>query len=98
MTDPWKEAIIDACIINHLDWDENDPKGTLNKVIWRELQMFTDPSITAPPRGWKMVPIDVTKEMLEAVEARGGPQARAFAYAAWDDLLRAVPQPPKKTE
>jgi hypothetical protein len=42
---------------------------------------------------FKLVPVKATEEMLAAVARKGGMQARAFAYAAWDDLLANAPQP-----
>lgn len=44
------------------------------------------------PDGWKLVPVELTNEMKERVRSKGGPQALAFAIAAWPDLLSAAPQ------
>ncbi len=43
---PWKEAVIDACVINCIDWDESDPRGTLAKLIAWEMQLTLDPQVS----------------------------------------------------
>ena len=48
------------------------------------------------PDGWKLVPVELTNEMKERVRSKGGPQALAFAIAAWPDLLSAAPQQGRK--
>lgn len=44
------------------------------------------------PAGWKLVPVEPTDAMLDAVRTKGGPQAVGYAIAAWLDLLEAAPQ------
>lgn len=46
MTDVWKEAVIEKCIINCIDWDENDPMKTLNNLISWEVQVALDPTVS----------------------------------------------------
>lgn len=40
--------------------------------------------------GWKLVPMKMTEAMKDRVRKRGGPQALAYALAAWPDLLDAA--------
>ena len=70
---PWKEAIIQACIVNFLEWDENDPSGTLSKLIGWENTVALDPKVSkaaydllmTPPPPAKTVPgVRVSAEML----------------------------------
>jgi hypothetical protein len=42
----WKDAIIEACIVSCLDWDEDDPEGTLTNLINWECEMALDPRIS----------------------------------------------------
>jgi hypothetical protein len=58
MANPWKEAIIEACVVNHLDWDDNDPRKTLAALIAWECKCALDPDISEEAqalieRGWK---------------------------------------------
>lgn len=48
--DPWKDVVTDACTVNHLDWDENDPRSTLAKLIMVSVQQALDPSISEAAR------------------------------------------------
>lgn len=42
----WKEAVIEACIVYHIDWTEGDPKATLNRLLALNAQMALDPLIS----------------------------------------------------
>jgi hypothetical protein len=42
----WKEAVIDACVVNHLSWDENDPRKTLANLLSWECKVALDPAVS----------------------------------------------------
>jgi hypothetical protein len=43
---PWREAVIDACVINHLPWDDADPTQTLMKLVDWEIKTALDPAVS----------------------------------------------------
>lgn len=46
MPDPWKDAVTDACTINCIGWDDNDPRKTLVKLLaWVE-DVALDPTVS----------------------------------------------------
>jgi hypothetical protein len=46
MKNPWKDAVIEACIASCVDFDENDAQKTLNKLIAWEVQVALDPRVS----------------------------------------------------
>jgi hypothetical protein len=44
----WKEAVIDACVINHMSWDENDARNSLAELICYETAIALDPRVSLP--------------------------------------------------
>jgi hypothetical protein len=53
----WKEAIVEACVVNHLSWDEIDPRKSLANLIGWETTVALDPAVSKPAqdlidRGW----------------------------------------------
>ncbi|MFG1332069.1 hypothetical protein V5F41_12555 [Xanthobacter autotrophicus] len=46
------------------------------------------------PDGWMLVPVKPTEEMKARVRENGGPQALAYALAAWPDMLASAPPAP----
>ena len=44
---PWKVALTDACVVNHLGWDENDPKKTLANLVAWEIEIALDPAVSS---------------------------------------------------
>ena len=42
----WKEVVIDACVVNCIGWDENDPRKTLSDLIGWEVQIALDPKVS----------------------------------------------------
>lgn len=42
----WKEAVIEACVVNHLSWDEDDPRATLRNLINWETKVALDPKVS----------------------------------------------------
>ena len=44
--DKWKEAVLDACTVSWVEWDENDPRATLKALIAREVEWALDPQIS----------------------------------------------------
>lgn len=47
---PWKDAVIEACIVNCIDWDEQDPVKTLAQLIAWEVKIALDPAVSADAR------------------------------------------------
>lgn len=45
-TNAWKEAIIEACVVNHISWDENDAIKSLANLISWEVQVALDPKVS----------------------------------------------------
>jgi hypothetical protein len=43
---PWKEAVIDACIVRHLSWDDKNPRKTLSHLLAYEVQLALDPRVS----------------------------------------------------
>lgn len=46
-TDDWKEAVIDACVIAHIGWDENDPRKSLHDLISWHVAVSLDPQVSS---------------------------------------------------
>jgi hypothetical protein len=46
----WKEAVIAACVVSHLSWDENDPHKTIANLIAWETQIALDPKVSKEAR------------------------------------------------
>jgi uncharacterized OB-fold protein len=44
---PWRAAVIEACVVGWVDFDENDPVGTLANLIRDEVAMALDPAISS---------------------------------------------------
>lgn len=44
---PWREALIDACVINHMSWHEDDPRKTLYELICYDVQIALDPQVSS---------------------------------------------------
>lgn len=43
---PWKEAVLDACSVNHLPWDENDPRKTMTELLAWERMVALNPKVS----------------------------------------------------
>ena len=54
----WKEAIEDLFILNWLEWDDNDPRGSLHKLIQWEIRMAFDPTISERARDLQIAQFD----------------------------------------
>ena len=50
MTNEWKEAVIDQCVIHCIDWDDSDPKATLTKLLEWSNQIALDPAVSEEAR------------------------------------------------
>lgn len=44
---PWKRAIINACVLAHINWDEEDPAKTLHQLLVWESQVALDPKVSS---------------------------------------------------
>lgn len=42
----WKEAVIEACVVNCIGWDETNPVKTLTNLISWEVQIALDPAVS----------------------------------------------------
>lgn len=63
--DAWRDAVIDACVINFLDWDMTDPRGTLARLIHWEQECALDPSISSAAQALIQRGRDEAKEEQE---------------------------------
>ena len=43
----WKDAVIDACVINCIGWDENDPRKTIRDLCHWEADIALDPKVSS---------------------------------------------------
>jgi hypothetical protein len=43
----WRAAVTNACVINHIDWDEENPQKSLEALIACEIEMALDPAISS---------------------------------------------------
>lgn len=43
----WKEAIIDECVMCHLNWFEDDPRKTLLQLIHWHIEVALDPRVSS---------------------------------------------------
>ena len=48
--DAFKEAVENACIVNYLDWDDQNPRQTMRKLINSQVEMALDPRVSAEAR------------------------------------------------
>lgn len=46
----WKEAVIEACIVSCIGFDESDPHGTLRNLLHWETQIALDPAVSSQAR------------------------------------------------
>jgi hypothetical protein len=46
----WKEAVIDACVINCIGWHEDDPRKTIHELISWEVAIALDPRVSEDAR------------------------------------------------
>lgn len=91
----WKETVIDACVINCMEWQDDNPYNTLRDLIRHEVTLATDPRVCAHPEKWRMVPTELTDEMI-AVMNRTLKDVGVEASRLWIDVLAAAPLPPKR--
>jgi hypothetical protein len=45
-TDLWRKAVVEACVINHLSWDDAEPNQTLMKLVDWEIRTVLDPAVS----------------------------------------------------
>ena len=45
--DEWKEAVIEACVVACIGWDENDPRKSLKNLLDWEVSIALDPRVSA---------------------------------------------------
>jgi hypothetical protein len=64
--DLWKNAVIDACVVNHISWDDSDPRKTLANLISWEKNMALDPQVSDEAR-------QLVLDGAAAARRRGGP-------------------------
>lgn len=66
----------------------------LREAIAQEEARALEP--VAVPQGWKLVPIEPTREMVQACDAKFVPRiALPFFVAAYKTMLAAAPHPPQ---
>lgn len=42
----WREAVLDACVVSWVDWDENDPRKTINSLLAWHQMVALDPAVS----------------------------------------------------
>lgn len=47
---PWKEAVIDACVIDCINWHEDDPARTIKELIEWNVRQALDPKVSKEAR------------------------------------------------
>lgn len=47
----WKEAVIDACVVSGIGWDESNPRQSLQSLIAWENQLALDPAVSGRAQG-----------------------------------------------
>lgn len=67
--DAFKEAVEDACIVNYLDWDDQNPKQTMRKLIKLEVEMSLDPRISVEAR--KLITLGMEQAVQPTPKADG---------------------------
>jgi hypothetical protein len=63
--DKWKEAIIECCIIDCIDWDENDPGWTLRSLLAYEQDIALDPRVSSDAQRLVNKTIEECAKMVE---------------------------------
>jgi hypothetical protein len=48
-TDPWRNAVYDACTVAHIGWDSGDPRKTIEALISWHVAMALDPAVSGAP-------------------------------------------------
>lgn len=76
---PWKEAVIDACVIACIDWDEKDPRKTLHQLICWENQIALDPKVSSAAQA--LVDQGRSAAQAEPAASAGEPSYAARAKA-----------------
>lgn len=74
--------------------DHPESMGNDMVVVIRADQLRALTTPPAPPKGWRMVPVEPTEAMEQAMADSLG--ACVKAYAVWADVLAAAPQPGDK--
>ena len=72
----WKEAVLDACTIAFLDWDENDPRKTIADLIAWEQKIALDPQVSKEAR-----------ELADAAFKKGADAARKYGSTHTNDEI-----------
>ena len=60
-----------------------------DRIVWRNAYYMLPPKATTIPKGWQIVPIEPTQEMLIAVRGHAGSNHEYF----YRTMLSAAPQP-----
>lgn len=67
--DGFKEAVEDACIVNYLDWDNQNPRQTMRKLINSEVTIALDPRVSAEAR--KLITLGMEQAIQPTPKADG---------------------------
>jgi hypothetical protein len=83
----WRNAVIDACVILFLDWDENNPRETISRLIEAETAIALDPAVSE--RAAALAHREPVPQQVLSDAAFRGMAVVAGAYqddatAAWD--------------
>lgn len=86
----WRAAVTEACVINGIDWDDNDPAKSLARLIQLEICEALDPAISREAANLIQRGRDEAREELNLSSIHDG---RAVGNIKW----RYDP-PPKRTK
>lgn len=45
-TNAWKDAVIDACVVNWIEWDVNDPRKSVATLVEASIKIALDPDVS----------------------------------------------------
>jgi hypothetical protein len=87
----WKDTVIDACVVNHISWDEDDPVKTLTSLVLWEQQIALDPKVSIDAQQLKEQAVAefLDTQRDEATDA-GKPEYVECACTSSEHTLRFV--------
>lgn len=85
--DLWKEAVIEACIINCIGWKENDPYDTVRTLCHWEAQVAADPKVNSDIK----LMIDSAYQQGLERGLRGSRETLRQAVRMLNDIMKPAP-------
>lgn len=83
---PWYAAVTDACVINHLGWNEDDARQTLAALVRWEVQTALNPAVSPEAQAL------VDKGMAAGLPTYGqsGFQLVMWHHNTWVETLKRI--------